>query len=403
MVSKSLSSRMAPFVWKYIERLQQKSDHIGTCAGVTKILSEASGSGSDQLCDRFVIAFPYGAQCCKWEVIFDSSLPEEPPDFIFLNSDQNFLPEFEELRSLHKWDHNNPDCLFDSIKELVVLYKQHHMKLIASTRVEFELFSLTPSENDRAPSTSGDGVAAPRDRGRECCQSFPDSEVFVCKKNENILGPIQIGVKLPINCTGLSEVYPTESAVDKVLAIVVYENADGGNITTQICPSIRVERVLRSMGGIPHVPFPLEGCLHDYVVSVTNQINDMVDRFVNSFKKRKQFALSLASTFSSFLLEFDAVSFGRVHMLVSTEESSTLLLTIEIPQNFPTFQPTLHFASVAKESSARTVRDFPYSPRWMPEEMTERLKTYLVENVPLIYKDFHGNSATKTKPAPAKN
>ena len=31
-------------------------------------------------------------------MIFDSSLPEEPPDFIFLNSDQNFLPEFEELR-----------------------------------------------------------------------------------------------------------------------------------------------------------------------------------------------------------------------------------------------------------------------------------------------------------------
>lgn len=58
------------------------------------------------------------------------------------------------------------------------------MNLITTTRVEFELFSLTPPESDRVPSTSGDGITAPRDRDRECYQSFPDSEVFVCKKNE---------------------------------------------------------------------------------------------------------------------------------------------------------------------------------------------------------------------------
>ena len=52
----------------------------------------------------------------------------------------------------------------------------------------------------------------------------------------------------------------------------------------------------------------------------------------------------------------------------------TVILKVEIPQNFPTFQPTLQFASIAKESNAKTVKDYPYSPRWLPEEMTERLK-----------------------------
>ncbi|ROL41537.1 BRISC and BRCA1-A complex member 2 [Anabarilius grahami] len=66
------------------------------CLRITDLKSGGTSLMPGPCCDRFKLHIPYAGETLKWDIIFNASDPELPPDFIF-GEDADFLPEPSEL------------------------------------------------------------------------------------------------------------------------------------------------------------------------------------------------------------------------------------------------------------------------------------------------------------------
>ncbi|XP_062595452.1 BRISC and BRCA1-A complex member 2-like isoform X2 [Saccostrea cucullata] len=341
---------------------------FGVCNGIIRIDDVKSGSCTTQKGprgDRFKVYIPYAGQTLTWEVILDNSCPEDPPDFIFEETD--FCPNVADVKSLLDWDVDNPYCLIEVIKELLEHYKAFQERLLeAHSRLQFEYSSLL------------DHTELSRDL------------IEVYSERSERVGPINFLIKLPVDFSDVPPYLTKDNpGENSAVLLISFPSPDSSRVTPQLYLSPRVERAFGGSSNLRIPTFPNGGCLLDYVPNVYKLLHNKVEKTIQMFEKRKDLIAAFLSQFGRSVLEFDAEGFSEISLLFEWNDFF-FILYVELPQSFPQEAPVLTFQSIYHESKDKPyieIHDrYPYSPRWSGTEMVSRIKTYILDNIQAFQK-----------------
>ncbi|XP_066993310.1 BRISC and BRCA1-A complex member 2 isoform X3 [Anabrus simplex] len=352
---------------------------IGIGAGNLRIADVQTGRPTIETSengDRFKLSIPFAGQLISWEIVFNSYRPSFPPDFCF--HDESFLsdPEVnileENVPSLAKWDAEDPKSLLHVISELLALYRKHQVSLLNGvdySRIYFEYSSLV-------------------------CQAQvleEDVEVLIGTRNNKsrlLSGAVNFLIKLKVDFSSLPPIVSNENPGENAaMLLVTFHSPEGSRITPQLHLAPSVEKAL---GSFQLPPFPPDGsCLMDYVPVVVEQLQEKVSNIANCFEKKKEYFAALFYRLGKSVVEYDGVTFTRATFILEWRDFY-FLVHFTLPAQFPLDRPMLLFQSVyhiAYGNPYQTwVDDYPYSPRWLPNEMVDRVYNYILEHAEVFQK-----------------
>lgn len=370
-VIQSFSPKLQPYIKEVLY-----SGSIGICTGNLKINEIQTGRPTIETTDcgdRFRLIIPFAGQTISWEIVFNSMVPQFPPDFCF--DDETFLsdPEIEMIEenvpSLANWDFQDSKSLLNVICELLSLYRKHQVSLLNDySRLQFEYSSLV-------------------------CQtsvSEEDVEVLIGSRNTSIKsrlmgGAVNFLIRLKIDFSDLPPVQTGEDTGDTVaLLLVTFYPPDGSRITPQLYLSPRVEKALGGSSSFHLPPFPAGNCLMDYVPVVVDLLRDRVTAMTVTYEKKKEYLASFIHRMGKALLEYDASSFSQASFLLECRDFY-FILHVSLAMHFPKERPMFVLQSVYHSSYGKPYKsrldDYPYSPRWEPSEMVERACAFITNYV----------------------
>ncbi|KAK3094100.1 hypothetical protein FSP39_024119 [Pinctada imbricata] len=202
------------------------------------------------------------------------------------------------------------------------------------------------------------------------------------------LGPVNFLIKLPVDYTQIpAYVTKDNPGTDTSVLLLTLPHPDSARITPQLYLSPRVEHALGGSSSLRIPAFPNGGLMGDYVVGISQLLQNKVDQIVQNFDRRRDYMAALLSYFGRSVLEFDADTFRKISLLFEWNDFF-FILHIEVPQFFPQEKPILSFQSIYHECKGKPYtevhEEYPYSPRWSGSEMAERARVYILDNI----KDF---------------
>lgn len=360
----------------YIEPLLKRvlqTKKLGICYGLIK-LDSASSSCDKSKNDCFKLSIPYAGEHLVWNILFDSQYPEMGPDFIF--NDQNFLadPDIDTLSSwvpsLAKWNPNDTDALFNVLTELLLYYKEHQVQLLGKQgdRLQFEYSTLVG-----------------------------ETEIFT-DDIEVIMLPL--GTK-PTEARFLIRISMDYSRLpprinksqNEAMLIITFYGPDWNRILPQLYLSKTLEDIFGGPESLHIPPFPPNKYLMDYVPEVKKFIEEKIHNVIQSFERRKNFIAVLIVLQRGSILEYDAIEFNWISMLLEHRDFH-FLIHFHLPSTFPKEKPQITLQSVYHMTSHGTLYkevldDTSYSPRWPITLMVDKFLTYIMENAVL---KFQANS-----------
>ncbi|XP_063227327.1 BRISC and BRCA1-A complex member 2-like [Bacillus rossius redtenbacheri] len=359
----------------YIEELLKGRIGVGAHAvevcnvdtGVASFGTESAMRG-----DRFQLLVPYAGDRLVWNVIFDATNPEYPPDFGF---DDSFLADpdvgvlEEAVPSLANWDGRDPKALLRVVGELLSLYRKFQISLLDdgdSERLNFEYSSLVYQTD--VEETDVEVLVASRQsaRTRQTNQS------------------VHFLIRLNVDFSGLPPLNKTENAGESsAYLLVVFHPPQWSRILPQLILSPAVETALgNSSFSLPQ--FPQRDCLMDYVPIIKKQLKDKIEVVITSFEKREQFISILIFKLSGALLEYDFHSFTQASFLLMKKDFF-FVLHVTLPQTFPNGGPVYLLQSVYHASHGKPFKleleGCPYSPRWKVPEIVDRAISFIWDEV----------------------
>ncbi|XP_064957978.1 uncharacterized protein LOC135608855 [Musa acuminata AAA Group] len=151
---------------------------------------------------------------------------------------------------------------------------------------------------------------------------------------------------------------------------------------------------VKTLFSVEDVKLPpwLDGmCLAEYLPAIEDNLKLQVVEAIASIGARRRFIEALSPLFGR-PLEADPVLCRRATVLCASG-AFTFLVHFSIPTQFPKQQPTLvmqssqHFNSQGTPISSPLINDYPWSPRWDPPQMAERIFEFLVDEC-LNFKKF---------------
>lgn len=118
-----------------------------------------------------------------------------------------------------------------------------------------------------------------------------------------------------------------------------------------------------------------------------------IHNVVQSFERRKSFIAVLIILQRGSILEYDAIEFNWISILLEHRDFH-FLIHFHLPSTFPKEKPQITLQSVYHMTSQGTlykeVLDYTlYSPRWPITIMVDKLLTYIMENA---VQKFQANS-----------
>ncbi|XP_071835246.1 BRISC and BRCA1-A complex member 2-like [Apostichopus japonicus] len=354
-----------PKIATFIAAFQENND-IGVLGGrvhLTEPRTSCNSIDGKKLYDRIQVNIPFATHTLSWQVLFNSMYPEDPPDFIFGPADNDFVPPLEEIRSLVKWDPDDPLSLKVVICELIEFYKAFQIEEISQhTRLQFEYASLMNT------------------------RKFTEVEVHMPHRRmmQTWETVVKFLIRLPVNFSEIPEYFTKleSPGEDMAILLVTYQHP-GEKMYPQLYLSPSVEYALGGSNSLRIPVFPNDGCLFTYVPQVCELLENMIDLVAKGFKKRQEYIAAFLSHYGRSVLEYDAESFEQISFLFENQDFH-FLLHVHIPPYFPKDQPEFVFQSVYHTTSTgrpfnQTVKDYPYSPRWTGNEMAVRAKTFMEE------------------------
>ncbi|KXJ14464.1 BRISC and BRCA1-A complex member 2 [Exaiptasia diaphana] len=315
--------------------------------------------------DRFKVYIPFAGHTLKWEVIF--SHPELPPDFIFGNQELDFVPDIEKMQSLIDWDHNNPQSFVTLIKELVQHYKHYQTELVKSIpRMQIECDYLLGNSD------------------------YSDYEVhFRREANQMYDLEVNILIKIPVDVESIPPYLLKDNpGIDMACLLLTYISPDGKcHVTPRLYLSPRLESAL---GGSSTLRIPQWGgqngsCLMDYLPVIHQLLKQKVTQVSSGYQKRKEYVSAFMSSFGGSVLEYDADTYYDISLLLNVQ-GFFCIAHISLSVGFPLDKPTIELQSIYHEIKgvpySITYREYPYSPRWSGELMSEAARTFFLEKIP---------------------
>ncbi|GFQ67126.1 hypothetical protein TNCT_251381 [Trichonephila clavata] len=340
----------APHVLTQLEEVI-KHGKVGICPGPIKILNPMPSGASwvkKNYCDRFKLVIPYGGHSVDWDVIFQASSPECPPDFIFTNA-PNFV-SLDCIKTLLDWDPKRPNSLLIILKDLMRHYQKYQAaRLEKYSRVQFEYSTLT----------------------QETSVTEDDIEVYVVDEKE---GPINFLIQLGVQFSGIPKIYKNEVG-DTALLLVTFNGSEGTKITPKLCLPPKIEHALGSPLSWRIPAFSSDGCLMDYVPFVQESLKKRIEMVAYNFEKRMEYLFEFLEYFEGSYLEFDRDLASKATFLFE-QNGFYFIFHIDLPQNFPLGKPSFTFRSIYHSSFEKpfstTVMNYPYNQGWPVRTMLEK-------------------------------
>jgi len=114
---------------------------------------------------------------------------------------------------------------------------------------------------------------------------------------------------------------------------------------------------------------------------------------IQCFESRKEFIVILIVLQRGSILEYDAIEFNWITILLEHRDFH-FLIHFNLPSTFPKEKLQITLQSVYHMTSQGTLYkevldDVPYSPRWPIKIMVDKLLTYIIENA---VQKFQANS-----------
>ncbi|KAK7104836.1 BRISC and BRCA1-A complex member 2-like [Littorina saxatilis] len=365
LIDTQLLEYFDPKIRPFVENIQTEEE-FGILPGSLNIFDACSGCPQDidqRRFDRFKLSVPYCGQNLTWEVIFDCSCPEEPPDFIFGPDDDDFLPPMEEMESLSKWDATKHDSLLLMIKELLRYYRQHNnIRAAHHHRIEQDISSLLTSI-DLNPN---------------------DLELYITG-TEVKAGVVYIVLRLQVDFSQIpAYLIQANPGEDQAVLYFTYPSPDSSRVTPVLHLSPRVENALGGATCLRIPSYTSGTLLGDYVAHVKQQLDNKVTQVVRGFEKRKEYIAAFLSQFGRCVIEYDLQTFSNISFLFEWNDFF-FIYAVELPLYFPAETPKFTFQSVYHEVKGQpyfeTVGNFPYSPRWSADEMASRAKLFIMNHI----------------------
>ncbi|CAI5952779.1 unnamed protein product [Closterium sp. NIES-65] len=346
-----------------------------------------------EFADRFTVHVPCGWDKLEWYVQFNGSRPWDPPDVIFHSSPDGLcfqpllLPggmggsESSSWGLLKDWQHNDSYRLLRLLLHLRALFLQQQRQqaeAMEDGRVKFELSTLAQQEFEvYAPLTAG--------------KSSPE---------ELQLAVPVLGIDLrPLTHFRWWSDWLKRCGSDLHLRLLIKFPISGSSSSTNgkaSTPQLKLggPPLLLSLLGFPETKLPAwtdTMCTVAYLPELAAFIHQRLDSAVSSMQSRADFISALPVVFGQ-PLETDTQLFSHTTLFV-TANSCMCLVRISLPPSFPQQQPSItlqsihHFTAHNRPVSSEPISSFPWSPRWSPAQMAQRLSSFL-EDETVAFKRF---------------
>lgn len=371
-----------PALRKFITQMEMNSTSVlGIPSGNIEILKlSCTASKNDELNDikyanRITLNIPYAGHFLKWEVIFRNDNLSFAPDLDLFNDD--FLNEYDanelsrSLPSWAKWDAKNPKALNDLIDDLIKLYKTYQISLLNNEKYSRLLFEYTSLLEE---------IGVDQDNVEIIVHEHSKSVVFLMSLDVDTSAlPPQL--QLPHSSINNSNGKQQAAA----LLMVTFQQRIDGSQTQH--PQLFLASYLEyALGGTAnkHIPpFPAQGCLLDYVPAVRKLLEDKIQFVCDNFHLKRKYIAHLLAVHLGAVLEYDSVLYTKATLLLH-HDNFYYLLFITISGQFPREKPKYMLRSIYHMSHGKLINealnDYPYSPRWTPQEMIQRVFKYIVDD-----------------------
>ncbi|XP_051139977.1 uncharacterized protein LOC127257552 [Andrographis paniculata] len=338
---------------------------LSHCPFSVKVERMWSGNKNPSLCDRFTLVIPYCLDNIKWDIIYNAMYPLAAPDIIFGPEDESFQPfsgtEKSSKNSLSDWNSRDPSRLLSLVIELRDAYTAYQRRRIGEVdddRLKFEISTLIYRE----------GI-----------------EMYMSAGTEK---PEEVKFAIPLLDMDLNKLAVASSwkHPQKIYLQVIFpvgkKNSSPPPPRLKLISSVEL-KALFSIEDFKLQQWLPEMCTAEYLVTLEEMLENQIRDAVASVETRRKFIVALASHFGR-PIEADQVFCRRATFLASSGVF-TFLVHISLSLQFPKQQPALtlqssqHFNSHGAPMKSPTMDNYPWSPRWEPSQMAERIFDFLAE------------------------
>ncbi|KAJ6731066.1 BRISC AND BRCA1-A COMPLEX MEMBER 2 [Salix viminalis] len=322
--------------------------------------------------DRFTLLIPYCLDYIKWDIIYNAEFPLAAPDVIFGPGDDGFHPFLAVGReegdsrlvknSLTDWNNKDPTRLLALVMELRDKYRSYQERRVGEVdddRLKFEISTIVSREGIEMHMSSG--VEKP--------------------------GEVKFAVPLmDMNINKMVLACPW-SHPQKIYLQVIYPVGRKFASATSV-PRLKLMCTpeLKTLFSIDEVKLPawLDGmCMAEYLPQLEELLQRQVIEAVTSIDVRRKFIEALSPVLGR-PLEADPVFCRRASFLVYSGPFTFLVhffLSTHFPKQRPSlmFQSIQHFNSLGMPVKSPLITEYPWSPRWEPSQMAERISDFLVD------------------------
>ncbi|KAL2249970.1 UNVERIFIED_CONTAM: hypothetical protein Sindi_2470700 [Sesamum indicum] len=365
---------------------------ISHCPFSVKVELMWSGCKNPSLLDRFTLVIPYCLDYIKWDVIYNAIYPLAAPDIIFGPEDESFQPVYrgnEKSRksSLADWNSKDPARLLSLIIELrdaYIAYQRRRIEEVDDDRLKFEISTMLSRETKNVlffyPILHGSNNAIEfwLQEPHEWVQ-LEGIEMYMTSGTDK---PEEVKFAVPLLDMELNKLVAgsTWRHPQKIYLQVVFPV--GKKQSTPPPPRLKLvsSAELKAIFSIEDFRLPpwLDGmCTAEYLPTLEEMLESQIKDAVLSVETRRKFITALVPLFGR-PIEADPVFCRRATFLASSGVFTFLVhfsLSLQFPKQQPglTLQSSQHFNSNGMPVKSPNLAEYPWSPRWEPSEMADRI------------------------------
>ncbi|GFY48245.1 BRCA1-A complex subunit BRE [Trichonephila inaurata madagascariensis] len=368
-VEKVETTVLVPHVRNHVETMLYEPN-FGLCHKEVQVMNPKPSfpcyDAKSSNCDRFELIIPYAGVRIECMVIFQSSGPECPPDFVF--SDSRFFVPINQIESLCSWDVNKTDGLLCTMREIMQFYKKRQIQeLDKYEHLSFEYLCLFQLQNFHED----------------------DIEIFVPLEPEN---PVVFLIRLHVEFGKLlPDFYKGDSdAEDFPLLLVSFPNRDSNRSNQRLYLSKNIQTLL-GLAETFQLPDDVnENYLTRYIIALEEELKTKAVLAASRYDRRKMYFIKFLSHFDRCIIEYDIVFFKSMVILLR-EEDFYFIVEINLPDDYPVGTPALVFRSIYHsymgDPIAVAIDSYPYSPAWSMHKILQETVKFIEEYAPLFRQD----------------
>ncbi|CAE6225148.1 unnamed protein product [Arabidopsis arenosa] len=326
-----------------------------------------------KILDRFTLVIPYCLETIKWDVIYNSEYPVDPPDFVFGPDDEDFMPcsaiapDDDQIsllkKALSEWDNEDSTRLLvivQGLRDQYVAYQRRRVGQIDDDRVKFEISTVLTRKGIEMQMASG--------------VDKPDEVKFAV--------PLVMDMNINKMVAGCPWKHQQKIYLQVVYPILrKYESAPS-------TPRLRLvsSSDLKALFSVEDVKLPpwMDGmCLAEYLPHLEETLERQIEEAVSAIDLRRSFIEAL-TLFLGRPLEADP-TFCRKATFLTASGQFTFMVHFFFSAQFPKQQPTLmlqscqHLNQSSVPVKSNLLTEYPWSPRWEVGRMAERLCDFLTD------------------------